>query len=129
MRTVRALFVASLALLTAVRSTPAGDAPQVKVGGDFAVDAIPDVAYYSGPDAAATKHKLDLFLPKGHKDYPVLFFVHGGAWTSGDRKLYGPFGRLLAKNGIGAVIISYRLTPQVQHPGHIEDVARAFTWT
>ena len=30
--------------------------------------------------------------------------------------------------GIGAAVISYRLTPTVQHPGHIKDVARAFVW-
>lgn len=129
MRTVRDLFVVSLVLATAIGSTPAGDTADVKIGGDFAVDVIPDVAYYSGPGADANKRKLDLYLPKGQTGFPVLFFVHGGAWTTGDRKLYLPFGRLLAKNGIGAVIISYRLTPQVQHPGHIEDVARAFAWT
>jgi acetyl esterase/lipase len=129
MRTVRDWFVVSLVLLTAIGSTPARDAAEVKTGGDFAVEVIPDIAYYSGPGADANKNKLDLYLPKGQKDFPVVFFVHGGAWTTGDRKLYLPLGRLLAKNGIGAVIISYRLTPQVQHPGHIEDVARAFAWT
>lgn len=129
MRTVRDLFVVSLVLLTATGASPAHDAAEVKSGGDFAVEVMPDVAYYSGPGADTNKNKLDLYLPKGQKDFPVIFFVHGGAWTSGDRKLYTPLGRLLAKNGIGAVIISYRLTPQVKHPGHIEDVARAFAWT
>src|SRR5262249_60177131 len=59
----------------------------------------------------------------------VIFSGQGGAWPAGAAKRYPPVGRLLAKNGIGAVIISYRLTPQVKHPGHIEDVARAFAWT
>ena len=27
------------------------------------------------------------------------------------------------------VIISYRLSPKVQHPAHIQDVAKAFAWT
>jgi acetyl esterase/lipase len=128
MRNLRAPFLASAVLLAATVPAPAGD-DAVKVGGDFAVEVIPDVAYFAGPGADANKHKLDLYLPKGRKDFPVLFFVHGGAWTTGDRKLYAPLGQLLARNGIGAVVISYRLTPQVQHPGHIEDVARAFAWT
>jgi acetyl esterase/lipase/endonuclease/exonuclease/phosphatase family metal-dependent hydrolase len=98
------------------------------VGGSFKVESIKDVPYYEGPDADPIKHKLDLFLPKGHKDFPVLIFVHGGAWVTGDRNLYGSFGRTFAKNGIGTAVISYRLTPKVQHPGHIEDVARAFAW-
>lgn len=103
--------------------------PVVKVGGNFEVQAIRDIAYHTGKDADPAKNKLDLFLPKGKKDFPIAFFIHGGAWRSGDRKFYGGFGQVCAKNGIGAVVISYRLSPQVQHPGHIEDVARAFAWT
>jgi acetyl esterase/lipase len=38
-------------------------------------------------------------------------------------------GRCLAQNGIMAVLPSYRLSPGVRHPGHVEDVARAFAWT
>jgi acetyl esterase/lipase len=110
-------------------AAPAPAAPAAKVGGNFPVEVVSDVAYYEGEGADANKHKLDLYLPKGHKDFPVLFFVHGGGWTSGDRKLYGGVGRVFAKNGVGTAVISYRLTPQVHHPGHIEDVARAFAWT
>jgi acetyl esterase/lipase len=99
------------------------------LGGNFEVEAVKDITYCEGDEADAVKHKLDLFLPKGQKDFPVLFFVHGGTWSSGDRKLYGPLGETFAKNGIGTVIISYRLSPKVQHPAHIEDVAKAFAWT
>jgi len=96
------------------------------------VQAVKDLDYYEGPDADPKKHKLDLYLPKGRKDFPVLFFVHGGGWIHGDRNffgVYGTFATRLAELGIGAVVISYRLSPQVMHPGHIKDVARAFTWT
>src|SRR4051812_29964072 len=89
-----------------------------KVGGPFEVEVIKDQAYYSGDDADKVRHKLDLYLPKGQKDYPVLFFVHGGAWVSGNKNLYEPLGRMFAKNGVGCVVINYRLTPAVQHPGH-----------
>ena len=108
-------------------SSPDQDA--ILTGGNFEVESVLDIAYYEGADADPRKHKLDLFLPKGQQDFPVLFFVHGGAWISGDRKLYSSVGRVFARNGIGTVVISYRLTPTVQHPGHIEDVARAFAWT
>lgn len=43
--------------------------------------------------------------------------------------MYAKFGEVFAKNGIGTVVISYRLSPKVQHPAHIEDVAKAFAWT
>jgi acetyl esterase/lipase len=92
------------------------------------VEAVKDLPYYEGDDADPVKHKLDLYLPKGQKDYPVLMFVHGGAWVIGDRKAYGMVGETFARNGVGTAVISYRLSPQVQHPAHIQDVARAFAW-
>src|SRR5262245_47102845 len=46
----------------------------------YDVETLKDVAYYDGDDADKVKHKLDLYLPKDKKDFPVLFFVHGGAW-------------------------------------------------
>src|SRR5690242_10684283 len=92
------------ALLTGlVSSFPARAAEAVMTGGDFPVEVHKDLAYYDGPDADPVKHKLDLFLPKGHKDYPVLFFVHGGSWRSGDKRLYGRLGETFARNGVGAV--------------------------
>src|SRR5437016_9492663 len=94
----------------------------------FEVHKVLDVPYYQGADADP-KHKLDLYLPKDQKDFPVLFFVHGGAWKSGDRKIYGRLGEMFARNGIGTVIPSYRLSPKVVHPAHIQDVAEAFAWT
>ena len=105
------------------------DTPAAKIS---EVETVKDVAYYDGDDADKNKHKLDLYLPKGKKDFPVLFFVHGGAWVSGDRNYFGIYsaiGQAFARNGIGAVVISYRLSPKVQHPDHIKDVARAFAWT
>lgn len=108
---------------------PLASAAEPVVGAPYEVQSIPDIAYREGPEADPEKQKLDLYLPKGKTDFPVVFFVHGGGWSSGDRKLYRPLGLLFARKGIGAVVVSYRLTPKVQHPGHIEDVARAFAWT
>lgn len=87
-----------------------------------------NIAYYEGPDAHPSKHRLDLFVPQGLQDAPVLIFVHGGAWTSGDKNLYSFIGRAFAEQGFVTAVINYRLSPQVQHPAHIEDVARAFAW-
>ena len=99
----------------------------------FSVKAVKDVVYYQGQDQHKVKHKLDLYLPDGAKNFPVLFFVHGGAWVHGDKDfLLGFYGRLAknyARQGIGVVVINYRLSPAVKHPEHIRDVARAFAWT
>jgi len=100
-----------------------------QVGGTFEVETVKDVTYYVAADSDPNKHKLDVYFPKGEKGYPIVLFVHGGTWRSGDRKLYAPLGATLARTGVGTVIISYRLSPAVQHPEHVKDVARAFSWT
>jgi acetyl esterase/lipase len=124
---VRWLPLLGFVVLTS--SIRADDKPAILTGGNFEVEVVADVPYYEAQDDDSNKRMLDLYLPKGHKDYPVLLFVHGGGWARGDRKGLEKLGRVFAKNGVGTVVISYRLTPQVQHPGHIEDVARAFAWT
>lgn len=120
--------IAFLALLS-VSSLQAGESARTA---RFEVETHEDITYYDGKDAHPVKHKLDLYLPRGERDFPVLFFVHGGAWQHGDKGMFGFYrgmGKSFASAGIGTVVINYRLSPLVQHPGHIEDVARAFAWT
>jgi acetyl esterase/lipase len=92
------------------------------------VREVKDLAYYEGPDADPAKHKLDLYLPKDATKVPILMWIHGGAWKLGDRSWYGELGRRFAEAGVGFAAISYRLSPKVKHPAHIEDCARAFAW-
>jgi acetyl esterase/lipase len=99
-----------------------------------------DVPYRNGDGAHPEKHRLDLFLPPSDGDgggapWPVVVFVHGGGWTSGDRALrfggadvYGNIGRYLASHGIGAAVLSYRLQFDVEWTDQVEDVARAVAW-
>lgn len=93
---------------------------------------IKDVAYCKGSDSDAFRHRADLFLPKDKKAFPVVVLVHGGAWLVGDNRccgLYSSVGEFLASQGIGVVMPNYRLSPTVQHPEHVRDVARAVAWT
>jgi acetyl esterase/lipase len=110
-----ALLFVSLALTAAPEKTP--------------VEIVKDVAYYEGTDADPVRHRLDLYLPKGRKGFPVLFFVHGGGWKSGSKDLFAFLGKTLAAEGIGVVSVSYHLYPQVKFPDNLRDVARAFAWT
>lgn len=91
-----------------------------------------DVAYKS--DSTSAKHRLDLYLP-ATKRWPVMVFVHGGGWVSGDKALrfggqdvYGNIGRFYAARGIGVAVISYRLQPQVTWREQVDDVAEAAAW-
>ncbi|MCE9566524.1 MAG: alpha/beta hydrolase [Planctomycetes bacterium] len=95
----------------------------------FAVEKHKNIVYRAGPDSEKERHTLDVYVPKGKKDFPVVLFVHGGAWKWGDKSLYAGIGDAFAARGIGMVICNYRLSPKVQHPAHVEDVAAAFAWT
>jgi acetyl esterase/lipase len=69
---------------------------------------------------------LDLYLPEGRTNFPVIVFVHGGAWRIGGRSFYRKVGEHISRAGIGVVIPSYRLAPLYRHPAQIEDVAETF---
>ena len=92
------------------------------------VEALKDFTYREGAEEDANKHKLDIYMPKGKTNSPVLFFIHGGSWRSGDRSNYPPLGNRFARAGYVTVVPSYRLAPKNPHPAQIEDVAAAFAW-
>jgi acetyl esterase/lipase len=92
------------------------------------VDVRANVTYYAGEGADKYRHRLDLYLPKGQRNVPVLVFVHGGGFTVGIKDQYRFVGEVLASQGIATAVISYRLTPKTSYPGHVQDVARAFAY-
>jgi acetyl esterase/lipase len=116
--------VATIFLLAAV--APAAEPAKAD---KHEVEVHKNVAYRTDKEADKTRHALDVYVPKGKKDFPVLFFVHGGAWIVGSKEYVKDAMKHFAEQGIGVVCPNYRLTPAVQHPGHIEDVAKAFAWT
>jgi acetyl esterase/lipase len=91
-----------------------------------------DVPYVQGDAAHPVKHRLDLYLPNEENwldGRPLLIWIHGGGWTIGDKdqafNVYGRYCRLLAERGIAAANVSYRLSPEVTHPAHVQDIAAA----
>ena len=120
-------LVATMALavgFTPAREKPVAPEPRPM---EFEVEKHADLAYRDDADADV-RHKLDLYVPVGMKNFPVMVYVHGGAWKSGSKLLYGALGRAFARHGIGVAVINYRLAPKVKHPAHAEDAAKAFAW-
>jgi acetyl esterase/lipase len=96
----------------------------------YRVRQVLDVPYYRG----TSRQTLDVFAPQGaaRERFPVVVFVHGGTWMVGGKNFFGIYrnvGRNLARHGVVAVMINYRLSPWVRHPEHVKDVARAYAWT
>lgn len=85
----------------------------------------------AGEDAALGKNRLDLYLPRGATNYPVILFIHGGAWIHGDKNyfgIYSSWAMYWAHRGVGVAIANYRLSPGVKHPAHVQDIAKAVAW-
>src|SRR5438067_628832 len=90
--------------------------------------ALADVPY--GPDP---KQRLDFYKTGSTKPAPLVFFLHGGAWTGGDKVKNGPAGiAFYLAAGISVVSVDYRFVTQAQAAGvkppvdwPLHDAARA----
>lgn len=93
------------------------------------VTELRDFAY--GPHE---RQKLDLYLPaNGASKRAAVVFVHGGAFTEGDRnrspEIYANVSRYFAKAGIVGVNSGYRLAPEIRYPDGSRDIGAAVQWT
>jgi acetyl esterase/lipase len=97
------------------------------------VTVVRNILYYDGPYSNPQRENLDVYVPSGATDFPVVFLAFGGAFRNGEKSRQALLARTLAREGLGVVAINYRTTDgspqQVVHPGHVTDVARAFAWT
>lgn len=88
-----------------------------------------DIKY--GP---AERNLLDVFTAEtAPSTQPVLIFIHGGAFATGDRHSAGsPFydniALWAARHGFIGVTMTYRLAPQSPWPAGAEDIALAVKW-
>ena len=81
------------------------------------------------PYGEGERHSLDIYAPEGPGPFPVLVFLYGGGWDSGDRAIYRFLGGAFASHGLVTVVPDYRLYPSVRFPGFLQDCAAAVRWT
>lgn len=74
------------------------------------------------------RHTLDLYAPAGAKDLPVVFWIHGGGWTSGSKAEVGLKPECFTAHGCVFVSTNYRLLPEVDMGALVGDVACALGW-
>ena len=79
-----------------------------------------DVTYCTGGGVPLL---ADIYPPQtaDTKPAPVVLYVHGGGWTSGDKSSASMWAGLLARRGYLVASINYRLAPQYKWPAQIED--------
>ncbi len=70
------------------------------------------------------RHKLDVYMPKGDGPFPLVVWVHGGAWSAGSKAGGGPALKLL-EHGYAVAAINYWLSQHAVFPAQIEDCKTA----
>ena len=88
-----------------------------------------NIQYY--PDSVNKKDKyisaqctLDIYYPKGAKNYATIVWFHGGGLTGGSKEI----PKALMDKGYAVIGVGYRLSPKVKAPAYIEDAAAAVAW-
>lgn len=71
-----------------------------------------DVIYPSSYE----NNTYDVYYPKQEGSYPLLLWVHGGAFVGGDKKDNRTYMEMLASNGYVVVSMNYALVPEYSYP-------------
>ncbi|MBM3795942.1 MAG: alpha/beta hydrolase [Acidobacteria bacterium] len=83
-----------------------------------------DLAYVS---YGAERQTLDLYVPSGAGPFPLVIWIHGGAWKTGSKADPRAL-RLLAGERYAIASLNYRLSHQAKFPAQIEDCKAAVRW-
>lgn len=87
-----------------------------------------DMQYASISGVDKTYLSLDLFLPRKEKNkYPLIVYLHGGAWKIGDKGDCFPLSDSLAR-GYAVACVNYRLSQIDKFPAQIHDAKSAVRW-
>ncbi len=80
-----------------------------------------DLAYAPG-----ARHAMDIYRPAhATGPAPLVLFIYGGAWSSGQKGDYKFVAVPLARRGVVVAVADYRLVPDVRFPAFLNDVAQA----
>jgi arylformamidase len=79
-------------------------------------------------DPAHERQVLDVYAPDGADNLPVVFWIHGGGWQTGDKTDVQIKPRVFAERGFVFVSTNYRLLPHVEMGGLFRDVAKSLGW-
>ena len=131
--TVIALVLIALAVLGLYRWALANNAVALLDWGDrqFGGNAGYRIALADGHYGPDKHQRIEVIVPDqpAPRPRPVVVFIHGGSWNSGDPRDYRFIGRTLAREGYVVVVPGYRLGDAGRFPHMIEDGAAAVAWT
>jgi acetyl esterase len=100
---------------------------------------LPDVGLREEPLERVEDHAIDaegdrrvpirVYAPSGTNGLPILVYLHGGGWVTGNLDVNDYRCRRLAtRAGCMVVAVDYRLAPEHPFPAAAEDAYEALTW-
>jgi acetyl esterase/lipase len=96
----------------------------VPVGDAHAQRVTRDIPY----GTAHERQVLDVHAPGGATKLPVVFWIHGGGWQTGDKSMVALKPKAFTEAGFVFVSINHRLLPTVEMDAITRDVANALGW-
>ncbi|WP_203328979.1 alpha/beta hydrolase [Candidatus Laterigemmans baculatus] len=81
---------------------------------------------YAAP--AHPRQALDIYAAVGAESQPVIFWIHGGGWQTGDKTDVQLKPKVFTERGFVFVSTNYRLLPDVEMGVLIRDVAKSLGW-
>ena len=71
----------------------------------------------------AQSMQLELYLPGAGADFPLLLYIHGGAWRAGSKRDVPIAG--LVEKGFAIASVEYRLSTVAPFPANLHDIKAA----
>jgi arylformamidase len=90
-----------------------------------AQNVLRNVPYAESPHE---RQVLDIHRPPGAAGLPVVFWIHGGGWQTGDKSEVQEKPAAFTKRGFVFVATNYRLLPHVDMGTLTRDVAKSLGW-
>jgi acetyl esterase/lipase len=88
----------------------------------FAAEAPRDMTSIVYAQVDGKKLALDLHLPAGVKQPPLVVYLHGGAWRAGDKTEYPKF---LVQRGFAVASVDFRSSNDARFPAQVHDIKAA----
>ena len=105
----------AFSLFLAVASLSDAQAPEIKRNIPYAEPAL-------------ERQVLDVYSPQDAKNLPVVFWIHGGGWQTGDKSSVQIKPRVFVDKGFVFVSTNYRLLPSVDMAAIVRDIAKSIRW-
>ena len=118
-------FATLLAIPFLAPFTSALAQPQTSASPSAKLNVQRDIPYATPADP---RQKVDIYAPEGARNLPVVFWIHGGGWQTGDRTNIQVKPQAFVDKGFVFVSTGYRLLTNVEMATIFRDIAKSVRW-